>query len=332
MIIDTHTHILSAGDYPGFERFTKELCCGYFQNIGKLPSNRVPATEDWKGLEYLWLPVDPKVSIKEHPGCDKVVILGVAPSTYTAYDIRGTIDTTGLTDVPGPPSIEKGNDYIASMIRRFPDKLIGFCAVNPKHKGVKSAVKELERSIEQLKLTGLKLYPMYDHYSPDDRELAFPIFEKAEELDIPVIVHQSMTGGVWDAPLKYGMPYLLDDVGREFKKLRLTIAHIGVPWVEEAIAVMSRYPNFHADLSYFSSIASREEAFRTLWKCKKYGVPLDRLFWATDYPCFETPESLLNKFKTVNEEAPRLGLPEFSEKEIRGVLGDNFARMIGIEE
>ena len=34
--------------------------------------------------------------------------------------------------------------------------------------------------------------------------------------------------------------------------------------------------------------------------------------------------------KTVNEEAKRLGTPEIPEEEIQGILGDNFAKFMGI--
>ena len=37
----------------------------------------------------------------------------------------------------------------------------------------------------ELGLVGLKLYPMYQHWSVNDPEVAFPIFEKAEALEHP---------------------------------------------------------------------------------------------------------------------------------------------------
>ena len=184
MIIDAHNHVLAAGLYPGYERFIKEMTMGYFQSHGSLPEDRDPRDEDWKGLEYLWEPIDPETLIRDHAGVgvDKFTILAVAPSEYTRYEARGTVDIAGVTGVEGPPSIDKGNDYIAALVRKYPDTFIGMSAVNPKFRGVKAAVAELERAITNLRLTGLKLYPMYDHWAPNDRDLAFPIFAKAAEL------------------------------------------------------------------------------------------------------------------------------------------------------
>ena len=115
MIIDGHNHILTAGLYPGYERFIKEMTLGYFQSRGDLPVDRDPTEADWSGLEYLWEPIEPDTLIRDHPDVDKCTILAVAPSDYTRYEIRGTVDITGVTGVEGPKTIDKGCDYIAAL-------------------------------------------------------------------------------------------------------------------------------------------------------------------------------------------------------------------------
>lgn len=327
MIIDCHNHILSAGEYPGFEKFIKEMTLGYFRSQGKLPVDRLPVDTDWEGLEYLWAATSPKQFLIDHLGIDKSVILAVAPSDYTSYGIRGEIDTCGQTNVPGPPSVDKANDYIADLVKSYPDNFIGFCAVNPKYRGVNAAVKELERAIIDLDLTGLKLYPIYDHYSPDDRDLAFPIFRKAQELSIPIMIHQSSTL-VIDAPIKYARPYLLDDVGRAFPKLKILICHAGFPWVEECIVLVAKHPNFYIDISSFNSIISEKEMLIFLYKCKAYGMPLSKVCWGTDYPCKEFPEKLLKKFLNINNHATKLGVEPISQKNLDLMLGENFINFI----
>src|SRR5213594_1207503 len=139
MIIDAHNHVLAAGLYPGYERFIKEMTMGYFQAHGSLPEDRDPQDEDWKGLEYLWEPIDPDTLIRDHAGVgvDKCTILAVAPSEYTRYESRGTVDIAGVTGVEGPPSIDKGNDYIAALVAKYPETFIGMSAVNPKFRGVR---------------------------------------------------------------------------------------------------------------------------------------------------------------------------------------------------
>jgi predicted TIM-barrel fold metal-dependent hydrolase len=329
MIIDGHNHILAAGLHPGFERFIKEMTRGFFQSRGGLPMDREPSDEDWKALEYLWEPVDPDVLIRDHPGVDLCTILAVAPSEYTRYEVRGTVDVAGVTGVEGPPSIEKANDYIGALVRKYPDKFIGMGAVNPKFRGVQSARRELERSIVEVGLTGLKLYPMYDHWAVNDRDLAFPIFDKAAELDIPVMVHLSTTP-VADTVLLYGWPILLDDVARAFPRLRLLVCHAGVPWVDEALLLLTRHTNVYVDISFINSILSRRQTYDFLQRALQLGAPLSRICWATDYPGFEFPNTLLPKFALVNDEV-REDETALADADLARMLGGNYARFIGID-
>jgi len=330
VIIDAHNHVLAAGLYPGYERFIKEMTMGYFQSHGSLPEDRDPLDDDWKGLEYLWEPIDPETLIRDHAavGVDKCTILAVAPSEYTRYEARGTVDIAGVTGVEGPPSIDKGNDYIAALVAKHPETFIGMSAVNPKFRGVKAAVAELERAITKLRLTGLKLYPMYDHWAPNDRDLAFPIFARAAELDIPVMVHLSTTP-VGDTVLLYGWPVLLDDVARAFPTLRLLVCHAGHPWVDECLVLISRHRNVYLDMSFLNSTLDQRETYGFLRRARQLGCPLSRVCWATDYPGFEFPETLLPKLALVNRAAG--DDPLVPQADIARMLGGNYARFIGID-
>jgi predicted TIM-barrel fold metal-dependent hydrolase len=328
MIIDGHNHVLAAGLYPGYERFIKEMTRGYFQGLGDLPIERDPVDDDWKGLEYLWEPIDPDTLLAEHAGVDRCTILAVAPSEYTRYETRGTADVAGVTGIEGPPSIDKANDYIAALVRKYPDRFIGMSAVNPRYRGVSAAVAELERAVVELRLTGLKLYPMYDHWAVNDRDLAFPIFAKAMELDIPVMIHLSTTP-VADTVLLYGWPVLLDDVARTFPDLRLLVCHAGFPWTDECLLLLSRHKNVYLDISFFNSVLSREDTYGYLRRVKQVGASWSRVCWATDYPGFEFPETLLPKFALVNEESgDRSRIPD---QDLARMLGGNYARFVGMD-
>jgi len=327
-IIDCHTHALSAGTREYNRRFLKDLCRAHFRVTGLLPYIEEENETDWEKLSWLFEPIDPQQAIDDHQkaGVNRMMILAQAPSEYTEYGWRGTIDLAGVTDVEGEKAIYKNNEYIAGLVRKYPESFIGFGAVNPRFRGVKAAVDELERMITELKLTGLKLYPMYDYYSPDDPELAFPIFAKAQELDIPVTVHMGTSTARYTT-LEYARPALLDVVGQKFPKLRLIMAHGGLPWLDEGISVVARHPNFYIDLSYTSVILSREELFCYLDRCKRWGVPLSRICWGSDYPLHETIETIIGRFLTLNEEAKRLNVSPFSNEEMALMLSGNFLRV-----
>ena len=331
MIIDAHNHVLAAGLYPGYERFIKEMTLGYFQSLGRLPIDRPVEDADWEGLEYLWEPIDPETLIDDHRsvGISRSTVLSVAPSDYTKYEQRGLVDVAGVTDVEGPPSIDKANDYLAALVRMYPEDLIGMAAVNPRFRGVEAAQEELRRSIEELGLTGLKLYPMYDHYEPNNPELGMPIFETAVELDIPVMVHMSTTP-VRDAPLQFGRPVLLDDVARAFPELRLLVCHAGFPWVDECLAFVGRHANTYLDVSFFNSTQTRRGTYDFLQRARRYGCPWSKICWATDYPGFEFPRTLLPKFALANDVADEgHAIPD---RDMARMLGGNWARFAGLDD
>lgn len=335
MQIDVHSHILSLAVDPEFTlEYGREGSLCIFRSMGLLPSHRPPTEEEWEKSGYSgrgWPLIGPEECLRDHPGFDKIVLLPMSPQFLEGRILIGTVDPEGIAGVEGPPHPDKCNDYVAAIVRMNPDKFIGFASVNPAYKGPKAAVAELERAVKELGLSGLKLYPMYQHWSPNDRELGFPVFAKAQELNIPVTVHQAGSTRI-DAKMELARPALLDEVGREFRSLRLIIAHCGLPWVDEAMFLLTKHPNFYAELSYFIATRTRRDLFLFLHRCEPFFVPLDKLFFGTDYPGFlYDPAKLRDKLLTVNEEAAPLGLPPIPDEKLSGIMGDNFARLIELE-
>ena len=332
-VIDAHTHILSLSADPAFTAaYGREGSLCICRASGQLPSHRIPTEDEWNdaGLfDKAFLTTGPHEVMEAHPGFDKVIILGVSPQMLEGQLI-GTVDTTGVTSVPGPPHPEKCNDYIAACVAMDPDHLIGFASVNPQFRGVAFAVEELERAVVELGLSGLKLYPMYQHWSPMDPEVAYPVFAKAAELGIPVMVHQAGSTRV-DAKMEYARPAMLDDIGRNFRDLVVILAHCGIPWIDEAMFMLTKHPNFYADLSYHIATITRRQLFQFLHDAEPFFVPLEKLFFGTDYPGFlYDPVSLRDKLMSVNEEADALGLDPIPQQKLDGIMGDNIARVLSL--
>jgi predicted TIM-barrel fold metal-dependent hydrolase len=329
VIIDCHNHVLATALPPGHDLFVREMRAPGHRRAGRLPAYRAATEQDWAGLESDLDPIDPATLIADHlsAGVDRATVLAVAPSTYTSYGERGTIDLGRVTDVDGPLEVAKSNDYIAALIRKHPE-LIGMAAVNPRFRGVDRARTELTRAVEELGLRGLKLYPMYDHYEPADRDLAFPIFERANELGIGVMVHMG-TSSAKDTVFDYGRPGGLDEVARHFPDLPLLVCHVGFPWVDECLAMVARHDNTYVDISMFATKTSRRGLYEFLVRAQQLGCPLSRICWGTDYPGGGKPAVLLPKFALVNDAADD-GAP-VSTTDLAQMLGGNWARFAGIE-
>jgi predicted TIM-barrel fold metal-dependent hydrolase len=333
VIIDAHSHILSLAEDPEFTLdYGREGSLCIYRSMGKLPSHRMPTEEEWEASGFTrrgWPVIGPTESLSDHDGFDKVVVLAISPQ-WLEGRLIGTVDTTGQLGVDGPMHPEKCNDYLAAVVRHDPDRLIGFASVNPAHRGPKAAVEELERAIVELRLSGVKLYPMYQHWAANDPDVAFPVYERAQELEIPVMIHQAGSTRI-DAKLELARPAMLDDVGRVFRDLRVIVAHCGWPWVDEALFLLTKHPNFYAELSYLIASVTRRDLFLLLSRCEPMFVPLEKLFFGTDYPGFlYDPVALLRKLASVNEEADASSIPPIPQEKLAGIMGDNFARTLGL--
>ena len=108
--------------------------------------------------------------------------------------------------------------------------------------------KELERLVTQDGFRGLKIYPTYQHFYPNDREL-YPMYAVAQALKIPLMVHtgSSVFKG---AKLKYGDPLTLDDVAVDFPDLKIVMAHSGRGfWYDRAFFLARMHENVYMEIA-----------------------------------------------------------------------------------
>lgn len=186
------------------------------------------------------------------------------------------------------------HEYIADLVKRFPDTFIGFAGVDP-WKG-KAALVELERAVRELGLRGAKFQQAAQAFFPNDRRF-YPIWEKCVELDIPVLFHCGTTGlgagmpGGLGIKLKYVDPLPIDDVAADFPELTIICAHPAWPWTDMAIAMAVHKANIFVDLSgwspkYFPPQLVREVNTRLQ----------DKALFGTDFP-FIKPDRWLRDFE-----------------------------------
>jgi predicted TIM-barrel fold metal-dependent hydrolase len=118
----------------------------------------------------------------------------------------------------------------------------------------------------QLKIMG-EVCAQYDGLSPSDPVLE-PYFALAESLDVPACVHMgmSLSGITQDAPkfrVSLGNPLLLEEMLNRHPKLRVWIAHMGFPFLQETYGILGVYPQVYADLSA-SWLGTRESFYANL--------------------------------------------------------------------
>jgi predicted TIM-barrel fold metal-dependent hydrolase len=138
-----------------------------------------------------------------------------------------------------------GNDRLARAVARHPDKFVGFAHHDPFHP---DAARELERAVGTLGLRGYKLIAPLLHGRLDDERLA-PLWETAERLGIPVLIHFG--------PLRYQgivshpnmSPLMLQDVARAHPGIPFVIPHFGCGYPRELLHLAWVCGNIHVDTS-----------------------------------------------------------------------------------
>ncbi len=97
------------------------------------------------------------------------------------------------------------NDHIAGVVADYPDRFLGLG--NLPMQAPDLAIKELERCVKELGLSGIQIGTHVNEWNLEAPEL-FPIFEAAQDLGASIFVHPWDMMGKDDMP-KYWLPWLV---------------------------------------------------------------------------------------------------------------------------
>src|SRR5262245_47580824 len=94
-----------------------------------------------------------------------------------------------LTGEDAPAVIERVNDRLAAFVKTRPDRFAAFGALATCNPG--AAANELERVVTRHGFKGAMIHGLTGGLFLDDRKF-WPIFERAEKLDVPIYLHPSV--------------------------------------------------------------------------------------------------------------------------------------------
>jgi uncharacterized protein len=187
--------------------------------------------------------------------------------------------------------------------------LIPFASINPFM--VPSAKQELKR-LANSGFRGLKLYPTYQQFYPND-SLLYPLYAEAESLQIPIMFHtgSSVFKG---SRLKYGDPIYLDDVAVDFPDLRIILAHGGRGfWYQSAFFLAKLHKNVYIEVAGLPP-QKLLEYFPELERAA------DKVLFGTDWPGIQSIKGNIDAIRA-------LPLTKDAKEKI---LGQNAAKLLGL--
>ncbi len=190
---------------------------------------------------------------------------------------------------------------------------------------------ELKRCVEELGFSGLKLWTVTG-FAPDD-ERFYPLYEAAAERELTVMVHTGMGPG--ESYLKTCRPVYVDKIAVDFRQIRFIMAHVGTPWVEEALAVAMKNPNVYVDLSAWQGAHALFPMglAQVLSRAKLMHGGLGKVLFGSDWPLFSEVYSQRQWVEVIRdlEHPPALqvmGLPELTDQDKEAVLGGNARKVL----
>ncbi len=243
MIIDFHTHIVPSQIKENRSRYIKEDPC--FALFYSDPRMKLATAEDL-------------IASMDQAEIDRSVILNIA---WTSHELcRWT------------------NDYIVEAITRYPERLIGFCSIQPR---AREAVAELERC-RGAGIRGIgEMRSDIQGFDLADKTMMQPIAEAAQRHGLIILTHASEPVGHSYTGKGTITPDVLSQFIVNFPGLHVVLAHWGgglpfyalMPEVAQALGHV-----------YFDTAASpflyRDQVFQIVAEL----VGAGKILFGSDYP------------------------------------------------
>lgn len=212
------------------------------------------------------------------------------------------------------------NDALANVVRKYPDRFLGFAALAPQ--SPEEAANELERAVKELDLKGWKTHSNYGESYLDEKRY-WPIFERAEKLNVPIYLHPSFptipqlkTDYGWalsGAPFGFGvetaicmMRLVLSGVFDRYPGLKVILGHLGeglpfllaridypyvIPWFDpNARPELNKKPSDYFKNNVF--VTTSGNYYEPAFMCTYEAMGIDRILLGTDYP-YEDPNECI---------------------------------------
>ncbi|HBY97691.1 MAG: amidohydrolase family protein [Ardenticatenaceae bacterium] len=246
------------------------------------------------------------------------------------YDVMGEVKRVskaivmtglGLTSL-GDHTMREAHEYVIQSVLKYPDRLFMNAVMNPRLWG-SAEMDQLNQWQEQYNLRMLKIHPtMHNYLLPmfnpypgnHSRELVYPIWEKARELDVPIMIHMG------ESP--FSIPATVAPVAETFPDVPIIVAHAGAnneeSYATDAILLARTHDNVFLECSWVQPLDLQQAA---------HGLGADKLIFGSD----GAPNAINQQLRNITN----LHLPSplgigLSEDEIYKMIGGNIAQLCKI--
>mgnify|MGYP005843142003 CR=1 FL=1 len=172
------------------------------------------------------------------------------------------------------------NRELHNAISKYPGRLKGYIVVNPNY--IEESIEQIVEYSKEPQFVGVKLHASWHNKPIDGCEFA-PIFEKCDELKLPVLVHSYVVDDFSD---QVSSPERIVNVAKRYSN-PIIVAHMGGN-SKRTIKAVKNIENVYIDIS-----SGRERASQLyVWQfgrvdeaVKELGA--DKILFGTDFPLLD---------------------------------------------
>lgn len=137
------------------------------------------------------------------------------------------------------------NEYIADILKKYPNQFIAFAGYNP-HRAVESLAR-VESALDNLGFKAVVFRPFVHRCYANDQRY-YPLYALCEKKGVPIWIHTSVN---WmsNISMYYGHPRYLEQVLIDFPRLKIIAGHGGWPWIPDIVLMLWKYDNLYTDTS-----------------------------------------------------------------------------------
>ncbi|HMQ15744.1 MAG TPA: amidohydrolase family protein [Phycisphaerae bacterium] len=213
------------------------------------------------------------------------------------------------------------NRFVADYVQRHADKLVGFAGIDPTEP---SCLDELAQAQDELRLKGVTISPALQDFHPADTR-ACAVYEACAQRGLPVVFQQNHRHPA--AKMEFARPLLLDEVAVQHPELKIVVAHMGFPWVQETIALLGKHRNVFADVS--GLLPRRWLTYNALMWAYECGV-MEKLLFGSDFP-YRSPAACIEALYSINQLSQGTNLMAIPREQLRGIVERDSLSLLGIE-
>lgn len=171
----------------------------------------------------------------------------------------------------------RGNQEIAEVVSRYPERFWAYITVNPNPPG--EGVAELEKWSHFHSPPLIKFHPSLHKYPVTGKHYQ-PLWDYANQTGAVVLVH------TWDSDPNCG-PSLLPPIARDFPNARILLGHAGVTWrgYMQSIEAAKAAPNLYLELA-------GSQHHRLILERAVDAVGPERIVFGSDMPFLEAAMTL----------------------------------------